>query len=80
MYQTKAPYDFFPYAVGPCYASVCTELDPQTAKFRMNENHKPQLGGKWEICREGRFQVGNLPNGGPCHSFPNTHKHYLFYC
>lgn len=70
--------DFTAYAVGVCYASVCTSLSDAEATAWLNTQHPTGIASPWSIARE-EFHNGD-PNGRPCDRHPETHRHLLFAC
>ncbi len=67
---------FNTYAVGFC-ASVCTDMDVNTATERLNAVH-PTGVGSWKLSDDKTFKGGEpmpceCPNGA-------NRKHYLFEC
>ena len=76
--KTKAK-DFDVYAIGMCYASVCTSLSKVEAGRRLNVLHPTGLATPWKPSKDKEFASGG-PNPCPCEDKPETHKHYLFEC
>ena len=68
--------NFTVYAVGPCFASVCTSLDPDEAAQRLNVEY-PTGVGPWSL-HDGSFKTGE-PNEVSC-SDHDGHRHLLFSC
>lgn len=67
---------FTAYAVGLCFASVCTDLPLDQAAARLNADY-PTGVTPWKE-HDGPFADGS-PNPSPCqHS--ETHRHILFSC
>lgn len=75
--NTEAP-EFTPYAVGLCYASVCTTLTTEEATGRLNIE-RPTGVSPWAPSSDPTFRQGG-PNPGPCDRWPDTHRHILFEC
>lgn len=75
--DTDAP-EFTAYAVGLCYASVCTTLDDAEATRRLNIQYMTGVGD-WQVSPDPTFRGGG-PNPGPCDRWPDTHRHILFEC
>lgn len=80
----KRSDDFWCYAFGICYASVCTSLEPDAAAARLNDEVKKELDAarvsqeyfrEWKLADE-RFRTGEK-NGCQCPDKP-THRHFLF--
>ena len=73
--QSDGDTDFRVYAMGFCYASVCSSLDPEMTRRRLEENY-PTHGETWRIAEE-QFRADH-DHAHPCDQAPATHKHYLF--
>ena len=71
--------DFEVYAVGICYASICTVLDRADIKERMNREHPSGTENGWMLSDDPTFKDGE-PNPSPCDQRSGTHKHYLMVC
>ncbi len=78
MTETKQMKEFDAYAVGICYASVCTSLSAEEATKKLNVFHPTGTSSQWELS-EHSFATGE-PNPCLCTDSPETHKHYLFSC
>jgi hypothetical protein len=72
------PPEFTAYAMGLCYASVCTTLDDEQATTRLNDEH-PTGVAPWRVSPDRTFKGGG-PNPGRCEEAPATHRHLLFEC
>ena len=72
------PPEFWVYAMGVCYASVCSSLGEAETVGRMNSERPTGIGHPWRKARQA-FHRGE-PNPCPCNRHPDTHKHYLFEC
>ena len=70
--------DFEVYSVGPCYASVCTNLSDEVATLRLNLNHPTGISSQWRMSKEKSFQ-GGLTNPSPCPDHAGN-RHILFSC
>jgi hypothetical protein len=70
-----ADSEFRVYALGFCYASVCSSLDPETTRKRLEAQH-PTFGETWRLAEE-QFRA-ERDHAHPCDQAPATHKHYLF--
>jgi hypothetical protein len=76
--EPDAP-EFTAYAVGICYASVCTSLESiNEVARRLNAEH-PTGVGRWHPSEDPTFADGQ-PNPRPCDDHPATHRHILFNC
>lgn len=64
------------YSVGLVAASVCTDLDDDTATQRLNETHPTGIASRWTVA-DASFADGT-PNPGPC-ARPGC-RHVLFAC
>jgi hypothetical protein len=71
--------DFNAYAVGICYASVCTNLSVAEATKRLNEEHPTGIRPQWKLDDDPSF-AGGKSNPCPCENNPETHRHLLFCC
>jgi hypothetical protein len=71
--------DFTVYAHGICAVSVCTNLSPEEAEKRLNEELPTGIESKWKLSEDKTF-AGGQPHPCPCDKNPETHKHYLFNC
>lgn len=70
----ETPPEFTAYAMGLCFASVCTTLTDVEATARLNAEHP---GVVWRVSPAETFKRGD-PNGGACEEFPGSHRHLLF--
>lgn len=68
---------FTPYAVGLCYASVCTDLTDDEATAKLNLTRPTGIEFGWKIADE-PFSGGE-PNPTPCPDDPSC-RHILFVC
>ena len=66
------------YGIGPCYASVCTDLSDAEATDRLNGKHPTLISSKWAISTDETFKGGE-PNPCPCEK-GNGRRHILFTC
>lgn len=74
-----AAVEFSPYAVGLCYASVCSSLPAGQIAARLNLSNPTGLSSRWKLSTDEKFKGGE-PNPCICEDFPVTHKHYLLTC
>lgn len=65
------------YAIGPVYASVCTDMEPSDAVERLNREY-PTEAGPWFLSKDKTFSGGE-PMPCVCHD-DETRTHYLFNC
>lgn len=71
-------HEFTVYAIGLCYASVCTNLSLEQATKRLNAEHPSGTTQKWQKSKDPTFHDGS-PN--PCNCEQGTgKKHWLFDC
>jgi hypothetical protein len=77
MSKQRPNYDFCAYAVGLCYASVCTSLSLEEATQRLNAEHPTGLEHGWKLAAEA-FRTGER-NPCPCPDYAE-HWHFLFSC
>lgn len=71
--------DFIAYAVGPCYASICTSLPIDEAVRTMNSFNPTGIKSPWALSKDAHFKTGHT-NPCPCEDTPETHQHYLLEC
>lgn len=75
----KMPSEFTAYALGVCYASVCTSLPDQEAVRRLNDEHPAGTALGWHVSSDTHFRQGQT-NPCPCEDSPDTHRHILMEC
>jgi hypothetical protein len=69
------------YALGLCYASVCTSTSNEDTTAYVNTKHPTGLDHGWEISSDTHFADGpHKPNPCPCDVHPDTHRHVLYEC
>ena len=72
-------YEYAPYAVGLCKASVCSTLTLKETGRRLNSDYPTGIASNW-IPASSPTSSDWKPNPRPCDHHPETHKHYLFEC
>ena len=74
----ETPPEFTAYAMGLCFASVCTTLTDEEATARLNVESPTGIESQWRVSPAATFARGG-PNPGLCEESP-AHRHLLFEC
>jgi hypothetical protein len=74
----REPVRFEAYAVGPCYMSVCTNLEVRELETRANLEYPTGISSRWQVSKDATFRNGQ-PNPCPCERGGGC-MHYLLDC
>jgi hypothetical protein len=66
------------YSVGLCFASVCSDMQPEEITAHVNASHPTGVSSQWQVSPE-PFADGT-PNPAPCSHDREGCKHYLLVC